>query len=1459
MTITLILCLVLQSCSFRLPSWSRGPSSVAVANFSDFKAKMTLFRAKALGSERDANCSQEQLDEDFKRLMSSLKKDSCAEDNFTLNKEEFVQKNCPKIKTEGLFDRIVKKTIEEERAKRPLSYFQSTANPEFLALYKEAQLNLKNLNVISNDENYSIDDRIDLVGTYVENVLLPIRDLVVIKRSYLPKDSDGSEYYKSLSPTLPSSMGEGLTPEQSKLLTQGPNSDSSPFYMEIVPAANQFYLLSFNASEIIRHDVLTLLKAPSSKNYVLALKWMTLHMMLSQVYLYDTILGTKATLQIPKSCQNQFNGNLPPEFNFKYEDGIGEQILENILIGHGLTFKQNDSAFTDYYIDNINKDPTKEGYSGMIPFENYKNAKMSMVNQVTPNGISKPQFDDVAHFQTIMGFKASEAMRVFRSTEESTKNGTNNSVNITYNGAQTFQNILSEIPSEEIADIKLPDGTVQQIYPGKQHLSPYLLEQMQRNGFIDYSQLITERMKKKFVGKKTLIDFPSMYSSPVWRDWSLKVLADLFYQNQNSSTNSDIQRIVQSSCQRVNAVPNQEVRSICESGNRIQNLSNFLSEFRSGEKYIPTRRLEEKKFQNIYPLLTIIWSNLRNGTELLTEAKPFELNFLMEQMSAGNPWARLKFGYMVALDQLEYQKEGASPVYEMTGGWYRTNEKAQCENKNIDLQYKKIIKAGNVLGLNYPLSYDHADKILSGSEKNFIWKNIIEDINHRNYQLFSVTSGGKDFYNIVDNLSYKTLLSQESALKTGISISENTRGEISLAAKSNEAQIADFFLKLYSVKNDVERQKKLFTAFSKVNGIDNTFNLKLNFLAVDESYKKPIYKDILKQAALARKLQIVSHLETFCKMDINDQTEFKNIFYSTSKAQNELNQMAGLPSVPEDVLKKINEMSPGEFRDMWWGIGSGVAGMAAVILGGGCTIFSGGLCAPIAIAGVAAIGIQVKLSTNELERKLEAETSEKTVKVMEDLGFANLGSADEVHRSYAWTTLEVMSIFPLIGVATRSLTLGPKLVAISIRSLMQQTGKVAFKAAIKSAVQEEEVRAAKYLLGVNSVSKNLGLDKKSLDIAKNRIEMIRKLYKSGEIDLQTMLSRIGKILDPIRRAKLAAAKSLKNETGRIAAKESKDQIDRQTAKVVSDYFADNSADMLRLIQSYSGERLNKAVKIMAEIESKDRIGRRIPIFSNIRDWFMRTRNESLAKNASKILRIEKELATLGSKPDALEAYIFKNIDDLTDIFIDIPMKKRELPYIVQIQGMPDFNFLKGRKIPVLSMMSEGQTLKKVFTARARLVYESYKFEARTALKLKRFVQSETTLGAFQSFQFSVAEMASKKTEQEASKIMLEYRNIEEKFTQRLHVEYEKSGQKMDYKLFKNMVTSPANIKERAISEAIWESVPADELMGLKEVGTFAHKAVQELANYTDVDSFQRYINALRILVINRDPAVLEIM
>lgn len=1471
----LITCLLLQACSMNFTDWGRTPA--AVSNFDPFIAKMTDFKNRILGSEKDAACSKEDLDKDFNKLMASIKRDSCSISNYTLDREEFNEKACPKVKTEGYFDKLVKTTIEEEKKKKPLSFFQNKVDPKFVAINKEAQQFLLELGPLIHNESFPREERAALVASYIENVLMPIRSVVIVMRSYLPKEDDGKIFYQSLQPYLTHTFFTGLTEQEKVLVTQGPNEKTNPFYLEAKEQANGSYRLTFSETDIIRRDVLTLLKAPTAKNYVLALKWMTLHMMLSQVHLYQTILGDKGEADIPKSCQNHFNGNLPAKFKFNVIDGYGDLFLDSMLGSHGLTFKEGSdevselarALYYDYYLQNVTKDPTKMGYSGMIPFENFKNALKS-TDMSVPAAV-QPEFDDVAHFQSVISFKMAETQRVFRQKL--------NGHNIIVAGYDTFQKMQGQFGGSDVAEVKISADTVKQIYPGKQNLSPYLLEVMQANGLIDYSELITERMKKKFVGRKVLIDFPSLYSSPVWRDWSLRTLADVTYAQRNAPANSKFGTIVKNACM-VGTRRGSELNKICE-GNIISNLANYLGEFRTGDTYVPTKRLEDQKFQDVYPFLRFVWTNLRDELNLLPDAAPFELNFLKDQMDAGNPWARLKFSYMVALDQLEHKQEGILPKYDRKNPFTKNNDGVRCESNNVYVQYTAIKNAGKVLGLDKPLSYNHASKVLSPKERIEVWKNILDEVHQGNAQLFSVRNGSQNYYTTTENISYKTLLSESAALSTGAQISQKAVSEIKLVTQKSDAKLAAFFFQLYNMK-DVTKQQKLFEDFSKANGIDSTYSAKMGFLALDNAYKKPIYKDLMRQAAQTRKLQILSQLDSFCKMDINDAVVFKNIFYTTTKAQNDLNKSAGLPGVPEEVLSKIQEMTPAEWRDMWWGIGSGVAGMAAIVIGGACTTFSGGICLPLggvmAAAGMSALGIQVKLTANEIDRKIESDASEKQIKLMEDLGFANIGSSDEVHRSYAWAAFEAISIFPLIGIATRSAILGPKLAIVATKSLMRQTGATAFKAAAKSAAQAEETRAAQFLIGLESVSKNIGVSQKTLDIATDKIAKIKVLYKTGAIDLETMVAKTAEILDPIKRAKLALARTARAEIGNTTVVQSQKVVDNKVSKMTADYFSDNPKEMLSFIQGYSGERLNKAVRVMAELNSTDRIGGRIPIFSGVRDWYLRMRNESLAKNAAKILRIEQELIALGGKPGQLEGFINRNIESLTDILTDIPFRKREIPYFIFVQGMPEFNFVKGSRIPILSHFSQGQTLRRIFLARSRLVEESFKTQARGILKLKRFAHTDTTYNVFKSFQMSIGELANTKTGAEAAAVMSDYRKLEEKIARKLYTQFTSKEKSLQYKSFQEMITSssgskgkaefdafkemvfnPKTLKEKANVEAIWESVPADELLGMKEVGEAAHKAAQQLSKYSDVDSFERYLNALKLLTINRNSAVLEVM
>ena len=1445
--VSLILCLFLQSCSIGFEGFKRTPASIA--DIDGLSGRLKDFKIALLGETLESTCTPEQIENDFNALMKSVKKNSCSVDNYIIDKEHFSEKKCPKLKKDGYLDRIVKKTIQEEKdGKEKLSFFQEKVDPEFIKHSQTAANFLKEVSNYLHNESIASSVRAKLLIEYADSVLLPIRDIVVAKRSYLPKENDGSIFYLSLQPYLTERFVDQLTELEFKQITQGIDPVLSPFYLMIKDINSNTRRLVFSDKEIIKRDIITLLKAPTAKNYVMALKWMTLHMMLTQVFMYDDILENNSELTIPKSCQNHFNGNLPASFKFEYEDKSSEKFIHGLLIGHGLAFNEEDPTFLNYYLENVNADPTKEGYNGMVPFENYKNALVSFEEKREPLSV-KPQLDDQAHFEEILKVRKPEVMSVFKGKLK------DNIVN--YAGLEIFEKILKPVETNEKAEVKLANGNVETIVGSRMNLSTYLQETMVKNGVTDYAKLITPNIEKRFAGKTVDLEFPSLYSSPIWRSWSLRYLADTVDKVKDAPEQSTIYQSVRNAC-AMSTRRTKEVTDLCFKGNALQNLNDYLAEFRSGDRYIPTARLETPKYKDIYPLLSHLWIVFRDQHNLLPEAKPSELGFLLDQMASGNPWARIKLGYLVALDQLDHQQKGLVPQYNTRNYFAKENEEVMCKINNSSVQYNNIARAGKLLGLDKPLNNVFAEKILESEEKKTVWRELYDNINERTAHLFTVKAHGLNYYKLTENISYKTILSEQSALNTGVKLSQAGVNDIKKVSASVEGKLGQFFLDLYKEK-DLEKQQKMFESFTSINGVDVNYTSKASFLIIDHGYKKPIYRDLIKQAALSRKFQIVSELERFCNMNVNDQKQLKTLFYQASKAQNQINQMAGLPGVPNKVMEKLNEMTPDEWVDLWLGIGSGVVGIAAAITAGSCTILTGGLCGGVVLAaGLGAAGLQATVASNEFARHREADFNVAQVKQMEDLGFAKSGSYEDVSRSYAWVALEVISIFPLLGIASRSVSLGPKLLFASNKELMNKTGKTSFKAITKSVGLEEEVRAAHYLLGFSNISSNAGLDSKVINNARDKIERIKILYKNGQIDLSTMIKRIYQVVNPLKRAQYALAKTKKGEIGSIVVKESKEKIDLQTAKVVADYFSGNPKEMQRLMNSYSGEKLNNSLRIMSELNAVDRVDG-VPIFSGIKDWWLRIRNEALAKNAAKIVRIERELASVGNSSGELEKYIAKNIEDLTDIFYEIPFRKREIPYFVFVQGSPEFNFYKGKRIPVLSEMSQGQTLRRLFMARSRLVHESIKAKQRYHLKLPRHVQSETTFKLFTAFKQSIVELASRKSVPEARKILGQYRSLEEQMARKLHSKYKAGGDKMEFKKFKNLIFNPVNREEKATAETIWESVPAAELMKMKELEDFAHIVVQGLSKYDNVDSFDKYINALKILMVNKNVAVLEIM
>ncbi len=1344
-----------------------------------------------------------------------------------------------------------------------------------------------------------------------------MRDLVVARRAYFPGEYDGAWFYQSLLPEFPTRLFPTDDLELRERIKLGPNPSVDPYHFSIEDRSFGRSQVRIDENSILSRDVLTLMKAPSTLNYVRALKLMTLHMMMSQLYVYESMQENgSSSIDIPRSCQNHFNGDLPSKMNFQFVEGQGEEFLDNMLANHGLTFSPSNYQFIEYYMENAAKDPTKSGYSGLMPFEEVLYAQKGM-EQNRISGLT-PDIDDITHFERVMQFKLPEAMDVFHGSTFSWF-GLRDSRAYTYNGKQLFEKIVSDPSPYELYEVEV-NGEMIPLEPQRQNLSLYLAELMQKKGATHFQEIISKSLETRLKATNIQLSLPNLYGASVWRQWGLRLLTGAIRSGQGQAFES----VIRDQCARTVNYSQHHIAGINEialetSKGRIcarndipktvDNLLNYLSEFEQEGEYIPLRRLEESKLAEAYPFLKSLWGSLLSRTNLLDEAKTNEYDFISDQMEALNPWAKLRLSYLVAKEELESYRAGHEPEYQVyVSARDRVSpytSQSQCFYRNVDSIMNKFEKASKKIGLDRTLRPSFGNHVLSQSEKESFWQSVVQTADEGNSQLFSVKTQGKDLYSKLQNVSYQTLLNKDALEafvdSSGHRLDDRAESQIDTVFESDEAKLGEFFMRLYELRGKPEEQQQLFNDFSTAEGIDNTFMAKLNFLSLDNELKRPIYKSMVREAARTRANEVKNRMQEFCNMEPNKHEDMKALFYATTKAQNQVNSLGGLPGVPENILDQINSMSDDEWKDLWLGLGAGLLGMAAILIGAACTGVTGGLCAPLGVAmiaaGTSAMGMQVTLIKREYDRKQDANEYQRQVKLMEDLGFADYGSNDSVSRGWAWTTIEAISVFPLIGIVGRSVGLGSKLVLTSAKHIVRGSGKVAFRQAAKTAVQETDVRLAKYVLGfgrlrdaglrsvdelAQSGARELGemtdgLLKRGVNPAqlKEGVDEIRKvtfLHRRGRISAGLMAKKVSDILGRFRSMLGNALESADGALGRVVVSETKGQIDNQTAKMVSQYFGHNPNGLLRLVKSYSGKRLTNAVRTMERVEAGKGFFARIPLVGKMVNGIKKMRVAHLAANANRIRGLEEGLEQIVRNGGDLEQFIKANMEDLTEVLIKVPMRKRELPYLFFLEG--GYHYLMPyvtRRLPFIGAVSDGMILKQLFNARARLVYESLRAEARVALGVAPYVAAETTLGVFRGFEQSVAHAIDKASSTEATRLTQELTGVRSKIIQSLEEKLREGGIRshkfrhqlsaatnFDRASLERIVFAPANIDEEALGSVLWEALKTEEIFKLSELGEFAHKVAIQLSNYSDADDFDRYLAALKVLTIQRDPGVVQI-
>jgi hypothetical protein len=1443
-------------------------------------------------ADGQANTIQEQIagedvdTESFFDRLEDLEQNSCGHLSYKFQSTEEISAPvapCSPIHEKGLLDEIIEKItkLEEDKKEVKRSVF-SSLKPK----YKQAIVLKNSLERAIINENIDEEERRKLVVLYLNSVVMNMRDMVVIQQAYFP-NSRSEKIYTDLLPELPDYL---FSSEDDKdLLRMGNDPSANPFYLEINESVFGNTTLSFKPALVIRRDLVTLMKAPTLKNYLKALKLLTLQMMISQRATYKAILEEDTNISIPRACQTASNGNFPSEVKLNFEEGEGDNYVTNILASNGLIPSSENYLFQEYYLENIDKDPTVDGYSGLIAFQEIKNA-MEGLKKNNQLGLTV-SLDDVTHFDRVKNLKMSEVMEVFQYEQKNRRDKREG----THEMAEIMEKILAVptgMESYEYAD----GGDTVVLNPSFSNLSIYLAELMVRKKVEHFSELISDRLYDKLKSNKSIIKMPSLYGASIWRQYALKEMAKITNENKNVKKSSRIYRYFHHACSKITAInTDAATKKFCGSDKRnshiIASAAEFLNDFNNiEESFVPTERLEESGYVSIYPTIALIWHRLvRAG--FIESASQSEYDFLTVQMEELNPWARVRLGYLVAMDELEHVKNGHQPTYKNTRRGRKQSKPTQCFYKNVNSMITHLEEAGEVLKLDRPLSPSYADAILSKNEKNVLWQTIVDENNEGSVQLFSTKAKGKSFYEYSEAISKSTLLSREQvenlADKLPYGITGETYDQIDEVLDSENGQFNQFYLDLYKTKGDIDSHIEYFTDHAFEYGLDDKYSAKAGFLMLDTLMKKPVYKSIMQEAASQRENDVENAMEKLCQLKDDEHEEFKAIFYATSKAQNQLNEMGGLPAVPENVLNKINKMSKEEWTDVKLGLGAGLLGAAAVMVGALCTAASGGICAPLGVAmmaaGASAMGMQVTLVGRELNRKRHADGYSSDISQMEELGFANSGSAYEVSRTWFWTSFELISIIPIVGVVTKSIKGGSKIAYASSRTFMRKAGQGNLKEARRAAGEagqaayvEEEVMLAKYVLGFKKLS-----DNPAIVSVQSKVKKIRQLFSKGHITSDEMAKRIGKVYDNAK-----AMADLAGDTAHVSkviVKESVEEINAKTVETVTKYFNNSPESMNRLLRSYTkriglhGDRLSWARRQNQLAQNGDKMWGT--------NWFYKLRYETLAKNGVKMRKMIDELELISRRGDNFDEFVLRNIDDLTDIFMKIPLRKRELPYLILLQGGPHMGGpLMGKRLPMLGDLADGIMVKKIFTARSRLVTETLKREARELVKLPNFVAAEGSLRAVKVFSNNIEELITASSKEKAKSLKTELKTLEEKLAEKAlrHAQNHlkdswkikklwsfiflrhkgaslKEISKQDIDVVRRIIFNPANDNERALGEVLWSAVDPEDMFDIPQIGEFAYKAAKELSNYKNVSEFDRYLNALRILVIQKNPGKVEIM
>ncbi len=1446
---------------------------------------------------------------EFMTFLGELKKNSCRtkdynEDPVAKKEPAAIEKRGDSLFT-GLSEEIAKIELDEsvdveitERMKfdysKAVSYFNRA---------KKLKTHIEN---IINNSNESYEDKEQLLLAYNDSIIKGLHDIKVILKPFI---NTSQIQIDQIIPRLSTNFLEEET-ELYNILVHGEVTDKIFFKVEF---EGDFAIVKLNSFYNAKRDIVTINESPSGKNYLYALRLLTIQMMASQIKNYDVMIDSlDSPVVIPRSCRTRQNGSWPEMLKLKVDPSLSEAYLENLMKNMGLSYDEaNLELMSVREAQEIN--PLSDTMIASTSVENFLRSESGKEAKNYPSRLLRAGFDEVEAYQKYIDMKMGQVMQLYRDDVYYSKGGrARGKKKVTRKDFTLISDIIGSVPENKTIKVdifEMGEKYEEDIYPAAMNASPYIASKLASARTEKLEDIISSELKNKLQANKIKVAFPSLNSQEAFRNWAINALQEKIIElkdDKEYAPGSKNNNMLISYC-------NHRVGSICSGVSRnksfLDRVSNYIDTLKLDGKYLPVSRLNTREVAQNYLILASVFYFLRDNAKVFPELITNEYDYLLGQMQALNPLAKVRLGYLIAREELTSIKNGQVKKMKKTARGMRVDYSYTCFNNSMTNYIERLDEAAEELMVDRPIEPDFLTRYMKKDEYVALWNNIYDKYNKDTTQIFTAKlRTGKKAFQMVDELASKVTIDRnqiESAASDLIQdrLMWETEQKLDKRLQEEDVEKIAFYKEILAAKSHKERQAIFESRPSNIDIFDD-YELVHNFMKLNADLKAPVYMEILKKSAQKRQKETYAKLNAFCQIDENDIDSLKENFFATVKVQDQLNQLLGIPAVPQELMDRMGDWSSDEKWAMYNGIFGFLLGMGAVLAAGSCTILTGGLCG-LAIAGAGAIGFGMQANAIRLETKVKfrADDSEEYVGQMADLGFTDSNATENVARGWMAVAFEVIGTLSMISILTRSISVGSKIFKESLKAIVKNRAKLGIKEALKQSgksasviVNESEVEFAKLVLGLKKykdVFKNLVSSKsiddiatslKNLDLGDDFVEStLKKLdkieanYRAGKLTKSTYDMALKDIVKKIETALTKANGGIYRYTSDVAVNLTYKNVDDALGQTVAKLFNGSPLQLRNYMGSYV-KRLNSGWFRKSSEAARARL--RMMKASQGRymkgtNWIVRAWSENtanLAKNRAKFLKIYDQLQRL---PEAeLADFIAKNADDLTEIFVKIPLRKRDMPFML-LQGMPHTGGFFGRRLPVLSEIGEGVLIKKIFTSRARLISEVARKSAREALGLKRVLMAETVGDLYKGLDVSLSKAMTKMPQAEAKEAQAMLVKVKKQIVDSVTANLDSDRAVRNFMKNNNidlseaaaageealkakvtqLLYAPNGETEHAFAKYLWASADVKSLFKAPEFEGLAYKVMKETIEEENIGSLQHYLNALKILQVSDNGAL----